>query len=238
MEYAMEMIGQEYLRYKKMLGAMEAEASQLPEGSLTYRTIKGKRYCYIQFCEDCERHNQVVPKENVEELEKVFSRKKFLEVNIKVCRKHVALLEKAYPHFKMLQSASGINNARAEEEKPYLTAKGDYVRSKSEVVIANELYYHQICYEYEKQLPLDEGRYILLPDFTICTPNKKKIVYWEHCGLMNDPAYRNNWERKKQKYARAGISDWQKNLIVTYESEYGGFSVEDVQQHIQWLLRE
>ena len=55
---------------------------------------------------------------------------------------------------------------------------------------------------------------------------------------MNDPAYRNNWERKKQKYARAGISDWQKNLIVTYESEYGGFSVEDVQQHIQWLLRE
>ena len=65
--------------------------------------------------------------------------------------------------------------------------KGDLVRSKSELIIANKLFEAGIPYRYEAQLIL-EGR-ILHPDFTILDVKHRREAYWEHFGLMDDVDY-------------------------------------------------
>ncbi len=35
---------------------------------------------------------------------------------------------------------------------------------------------------------------------------------------MSDIEYRSKWDWRKQLYAESDISEWQKNLIVTYEA--------------------
>ncbi len=238
MKVALERIAQNYLRDKQTLSVMESELQSLPPGRLTCRTVRGHCYYSIE-CRDAEgvRHSTAVPKEEVEQAKHVFERKKYLEESIRIFRDHMKLQEKAYPEFKELNYVLPANNFAPDPQKPYRTYKGDYVRSKSELIIANELYINQISYEYEKPLLLKGTSKPIHPDFTIYTPRENLMVLWEHCGLMNDITYRSNWDWRKQLYAESGISEWQKNLIVTYEAQGGDFSVEDIQQHIARLLR-
>lgn len=81
--------------------------------------------------------------------------------------------------------------------KIYSTQKGDMVRSKSEVIIANQLYHSGLEYTYEKDLEYAGGK--LRPDFTVVTPNGK-IIYWEHLGLLGTEEYDCSWLRKKRIY--------------------------------------
>lgn len=92
------------------------------------------------------------------------------------------------------------------------THNGEWVRSKSEVIIANELAHAGIDYAYEKPLELPDGSR-WLPDFTILRNGEP--VYWEHLGLLDDPAYKRRWEAKKASYARNGISGEKGNLVIT-----------------------
>ena len=94
--------------------------------------------------------------------------------------------------------------------KIYSTQKGDMVRSKSEVIIANQLYHSGLEYEYEKNLIYDGGK--MRPDFTVVTP-KCKIVYWEHLGLLGTEEYDQNWLLKKHVYDE----HFPGQLKVTYE---------------------
>ena len=51
----------------------------------------------------------------------------------------------------------------------------------------------------------DDARDFRLPDFTI--GYQGDIYYWEHLGMLNVPAYREGWERKRKWYEeRLGIS--------------------------------
>ena len=106
------------------------------------------------------------------------------------------------------------------DEKVHSTAKGLWVRSKSEVIIAEKLDSYKIPYRYEQVLKI--RGYELAPDFTILTD--KGIKYWEHCGKGNDPGYikKHNW--KMMMYESAGIVPW-KNLIVTYDMFEGNNEV-------------
>ena len=69
------------------------------------------------------------------------------------------------------------------------TKRGDLVRSKSEVIIANEMLAQGIDrYEYESSVKLSNGetRY---PDFTIVDDDTGETFYWEHLGLLHNPDY-------------------------------------------------
>lgn len=99
------------------------------------------------------------------------------------------------------------------------TIKGELVRSKSEVIIANMLYDAGISYEYEKELTLDEDG-IRIPDFTIDDAESGTLFYWEHCGMMADRHYRQRWDKKKAVYAKYGIVEGE-NLIVSYDDVNG-----------------
>lgn len=95
--------------------------------------------------------------------------------------------------------------------KIYKTSKGDFVRSKSEVIISNLLHSHGVSYEYESKLYYNNGKWIE-PDFTISLPDGNKI-YWEHVGMLGVESYDNRWIEKKEIYEKyySGM------LRVTYE---------------------
>ena len=94
------------------------------------------------------------------------------------------------------------------------TRSGARVRSKSEVMIADELYDNGIKFKTEPALELD-GR-IIYPDFEIVHPKAHKLVWWEHFGMMDDPEYAYNAMKKLTEYERNGIV-FGENLIITYE---------------------
>lgn len=95
--------------------------------------------------------------------------------------------------------------------KIYKTSKGDFVRSKSEVIIANLLHSQGINYEYEARLYYEDKKWIE-PDFTIILSNGNKI-YWEHVGMLGVESYDNRWIEKKEIYSKY----YNGMLKVTYE---------------------
>ena len=109
-----------------------------------------------------------------------------------------------------------VGNQFYEDRLIHRTARGELVRSKSEVIIANALYYHNLDYVYEPELML-EGK-IYRPDFKIEEADTGDVWYWEHCGMMDDPKYKKRWEKKKTFYKKNGIEEG-KNLIVTYDED-------------------
>ena len=91
-----------------------------------------------------------------------------------------------------------------EEGLIHRTERGDLVRSKSELVIADKLHDRGIDYAYEQPLVLTNGR-TRYPDFTIADHAMGVTFYWEHLGLLDDPGYRARWERKRAEYLGCGI---------------------------------
>jgi len=95
-----------------------------------------------------------------------------------------------------------------EERLIHRTERGDLVRSKSELVIADKLHARGIDYKYEQPLVLSNG-HVRYPDFTITDHARGITFYWEHLGMLDDPGYRTRWERKRAEYINAGIVPWQ-----------------------------
>ena len=102
------------------------------------------------------------------------------------------------------------------ENLRFQTKKGDMVRSKSEVFIANALYMNRVPYRYESKLDL-AGYGIFFPDFLIYHPRLFKLYYWEHFGMMDDEDYSHKAYRKLEIYTRNGIVPMD-NLIATDET--------------------
>ena len=97
----------------------------------------------------------------------------------------------------------------------FYTQKGEHVRSKSEVIIADRLYAKGIPYKYE--CPIMIGDELIHPDFTILRLSNRKILYHEHCGKMGDACYVEDFLDRVNKYGRAGIFTGDR-LFFTFES--------------------
>ena len=98
----------------------------------------------------------------------------------------------------------------------YYTQRGERVRSKSEILIANALYMHGIPYKYEQSLYL-KGYGTIHPDFTILNVRSRKEIYWEHLGKMDDAEYVEDNLRKIEAYEKNGCFLGDK-LILSYET--------------------
>ncbi len=125
-----------------------------------------------------------------------------------------------------------------EKSLIHMTLKGDLVRSKSEVIIANMLYDAGLkdYYEYEKEIDLGEdGKRI--PDFTIEDAETGICYYWEHCGMLGDASYSKRWEDKKKVYEKHGIVEG-KNLFVTKDSLNGAIDSNAIKEIIDKLKEE
>ena len=83
------------------------------------------------------------------------------------------------------------------------TARGEMVRSKSEVILADHLAGKGVDYAYEQ--PLTIKGVTKYPDFTVEDMESGVNFYWEHCGMLHVPNYRRRWEEKLAWYEANGI---------------------------------
>ena len=95
---------------------------------------------------------------------------------------------------KIASKAEPKSKVEAQKEL-FRTKSGHLVRSKSEVIIADYLYGEEICFAYEKRLPIEtEARC----DFYVPACS----AYIEYWGVQSDEAERKKYEkRKKEKIA-------------------------------------
>jgi len=98
------------------------------------------------------------------------------------------------------------------------TMRGECVRSKSELTIANWLYMHKVPYRYECNVYLKNARRYYSPDFVIMHPKTLRLYYLEYFGMMSVPEYAKNTFIKIANYGKEGYYVGDK-LIVFFESE-------------------
>lgn len=101
---------------------------------------------------------------------------------------------------------------------------GLIVRSKSELIIADHLYNAHIDFEYEKLLKENGRQYI--PDFSFVDASGDRII-WEHLGMLDVPAYRQAWDKKKAFYESIGYVEGE-NLFTTRDHENGSFNSQEI----------
>ncbi|MCP5557686.1 MAG: AAA family ATPase [Verrucomicrobiaceae bacterium] len=129
-------------------------------------------------------------------------------------------------------------------EKSYLdanlihqTERGELVRSKSEVIIADHLHRRRINYRYEEKLQLGED--VRIPDFTFDDDDAGITYFWEHCGMLFNADYAKRWEEKKALYREHGIEEGggkKGTLIITHDDSVGGISSKAIGELIEKLL--
>jgi len=99
------------------------------------------------------------------------------------------------------------------------TVRGELVRSKSEVIIANLLHGAGIDYSYERELSGTASHGTVHPDFTFIDPAGDVLV-WEHLGMLDREDYRASWERRRAWYAANNFHEGA-NLFISEESGGG-----------------
>ncbi len=102
------------------------------------------------------------------------------------------------------------------------------VRSKSEVIIANELISAGIKFKYEEMFNRDGHQ--CLPDFTFVDLSDE-IIIWEHLGMLTVPEYKTSWEKKLKFYNSIGFIEGE-NLFTTHDHENGSIDTTEIMKVI------
>lgn len=119
-----------------------------------------------------------------------------------------------------------------EERLIHKTIRGEMVRSKSEVIVANILDKMKIEYSYEEPLEVSGKTYI--PDFTV--RYQGKTAYLEHLGMLRNKSYKRDWDKKRANYESVGISEIHGNLIITEDGLDGSLDATLIESKIQtWI---
>ena len=153
-------------------------------------------------------------------------------------QRHLELLSPDSPYSELLLDKELLDWENAEypksEEYPEdLTVKapkGEFVRSKSEAMIAQVLYDNHIPYRYEN-IHIIDGQEIAT-DFTILHPKTRKIMLWEHFGKVDDHKYRCNMLRKLNHYFRDGYLP-DRDIIFTFEDSKTPLNFLDIQETVR-----
>jgi len=132
--------------------------------------------------------------------------------------------------------ASDVRRKGLDGRLIHRTVRGEMVRSKSEVAIANILFgierEGRLKYSVEPELPF-ANRSGRQADFMI--EANGATWFWEHCGVLSDEAYRRRFEQKKALYANNGYSIYSPDnpagrLIVTEDNLETGLDTHAIDQ--------
>ncbi len=121
-------------------------------------------------------------------------------------------------------------------EAVFRTKRGEYVRSKSELIIAERLYDAGIPYHYEVELRNKYGKLLARPDFYVLNSRTRKEYFWEHFGMLDNPEYANDFITKINLYSQYGYHIGE-NLIITLESSQYPLTTEQIQMVIEKYLK-
>lgn len=130
-----------------------------------------------------------------------------------------------------------VNKKYYDAKYVQISAKGEFMISKSEVIVADQLYYNKVDYVYENPIKDDRGIEIH-PDFTI--ERNGKTYYWEHLGMLTKDDYRTKWVLKQEWYLHNGVislndagENDNKILITTRDKADGGIDSENIRSIIE-----
>lgn len=116
----------------------------------------------------------------------------------------------------------------------YYTEKGERVRSKSEILIANTLMSMNIPYHFELPLVFKNGN-LIHPDFTILHVKKRKTIYLEHLGMMDDVGYNEDTISRLNDYEENNIILGDR-LFLTYETRKSPLNIRILKKKLRlWL---
>lgn len=116
------------------------------------------------------------------------------------------------------------------ENLVHKSISGHMLRSKAETMIDMLLFQAKIPFRYECALYLEN--HILYPDFTIRHPLTGEFYYWEHFGMMDNPAYSRNAFSKLQLYTSNNIIP-SIHLITTYETKDHPLTLDCIERIIE-----
>ncbi|MCR4676896.1 MAG: hypothetical protein K5634_06680 [Sphaerochaetaceae bacterium] len=205
-------------------------------GKVKKKYISSKNENYLRICVNGEYYRKL--KEVMELITQIISqahKKVCAETGGKSVRESInpwkaRYLPSEYSLFSVSNYWKQTNAKRADRRiYPFLTAKGDYVRSKSEMIIANILFALGIPYVYEARIEINGITF--RPDFKILNCMTGEIIYLEHFGMMDNPEYAAKAVRKINAYYMAGLSE-QKNLIFTFETKDNPLTPEIVKEKV------
>lgn len=119
------------------------------------------------------------------------------------------------------------------DKTSYYTVKGERVRSKSEKIIADELYRHGVPYKYEFPIKL-QGRNKMIevyPDFTVLNRKTGKKWIFEHFGMMDNSSYYESAMQKLDTYERNDIL-LGRDLLILHETSTNPLNTAVLQKYI------
>jgi len=123
-----------------------------------------------------------------------------------------------HPSAEAWMAASYQKNPFPFKGRELFSKNGTQVRSKTEILIANQLEDYGIPYRYEAELILDNQTNY--PDFTSLNPFNGKLTIWEHFGALNQTGYEDSMNSKMNLYTSHGYIPFE-NFIYTFEYEVG-----------------
>ena len=208
----------------------------LPTGSLISKRIRGYIRYYHQYYENARRIQKYIRKADephmLQQLQlrrQLLSELRALQLN----RQERQALRRWRKQERERKKAQERLRKRPHPERcVHYASWGEYVRSKSEILIGLLLERRRIPFRYEKGLEL--GRKRIHPDFTFYAGGKE--YYWEHLGLWEDESYRRNWEERKALYEQYGIEEG-RELLCTKETG-GGIDMVELERQLEAFLRK
>lgn len=105
------------------------------------------------------------------------------------------------PSYKTNNQTTSLADPRRKYPAEYRCDNGVYVRSISELCIANWFYYNQVPFEYERQVVFSKGSEVAHCDFYLL----EKDIYIEYWGMTNDSSYSEYKQWKEPLYAQNGL---------------------------------
>ncbi len=217
-------------RIETKIAELKAQLKAYPKGKL-FCTRNGK---YVKWYLTDGKTQTYIPKKQRKTAE-TLAAKKYL-----ISMLEDLLCEKRAINFYLRHHDQNGNRAeqlfQSSEYKelisPYFIPKSielyEWVKASYE---KNPKYPEQLIYK----AALNIGELTFYPDFTIRHPETGKIYYWEHFGMIDDPAYCQNVYSKLQIYTSFGIYPTIQ-LITTYETRNSPLSPELVEKIVKYYF--
>ena len=120
------------------------------------------------------------------------------------------------------------------EQLKHTTLKGDKVRSKSELNIANMLYTKGIPYHYEELVRLRDCT--VAADFKIAVRSENRFVLLEHIGMLGNEDYEKVFVLKFIDYVKSGYVPW-RDVFFTFDSGDGKIDSHAIDALIEMYFR-
>ncbi len=140
-------------------------------------------------------------------------------------------------YIALWQSEKYTGKSFTDDNLGLQTCRGDLVRSKSELIIADALFRFDVPYKYERPIDMStkKGKIRMFPDFTCLNVRLRKEIIWEHFGKMDDAEYSSKVALKMNSFLLNNfmIGD---NLIFSMESEGCAFDAKKAELMIKKYL--